>query len=517
MNKFSMLIRTFRERLFGGVQEQPAIDTAPSMPENVRERFPEEPGRLPVEHVEPSRSKGAAKQSSVQPEPASRRQPYFIQIGFDYGTSYSKCVCRDVMTDRAWVHIPKNSSGNDLPFLIPSALSFIDGKLGHVEKPDIHYPKGGIYHLKHALVKVALGQLGGPVLDPFRHASKESEACQLRRFVLSCAVYFLAGALGGVREQVRQRMPGFGEHAKDYMAVNLAVPISDAERPDVNELYHGVLCEAWGLADQLSGYPPMELKGLESLRERNPPPEDHSVRDACFIYPEVSANVQGFVRSRASSPGMYLFSDTGAATVDQSVFIFLRRQDNTDHLAYLHGNVLPCGSGQIEFQAAKVSGMVEPKTLEIWRARKEADGTEHELVVAKNNIAEQLVKGTRATLACAKSKLYRRDQINEIRLIFGGGGHCDNPYKISVVKPFSGDLFRKAIRPPEVGLPAPVDLDLDYTQRRWMSRLAVAYGLSFYRSDLAPFTYPRDVEPPEPDQLWPRRVDLPEAPTKDQC
>jgi len=50
-----------------------------------------------------------------------------------------------------------------------------------------------------------------------------------------------------------------------------------------------------------------------------------------------------------------------------------------------------------------------------------------------------------------------------------------------------------------------------------MSRLAVAYGLSFIRNDLTRFTYPRDVENPEPDQVWPRYREIPESVSKDQC
>ena len=46
-----------------------------------------------------------------------------------------------------------------------------------------------------------------------------------------------------------------------------------------------------------------------------------------------------------------------------------------------------------------------------------------------------------------------------------------------------------------------IDLELDFTQRHWMSRLGVAYGLSFHQMDLAGFTYPGDVERPEPDSF----------------
>ncbi len=435
MSKFSKLIRSIKEKLFGretGAAEQ-----------------------LKPNRQNPRMSGSASHTAERKPK---RQQPYFIQIGFDFGTSFSKCVCRDVMTDKAWVHIPPKFQGHELPFLIPSVFLFIDGKLQHVQEQGIHYPEGGLYHLKHALVKVALGQLDDPLLDPYRHACKQSDARRLTGFVESCAVYFLAGALGAVREQIRKRMPDFGEHSEDYMAVNLAVPVADGERPEVDKLYQRILCEAWSLADELSGHPSIDLNELDSLRKENAALKDQSLSDACFIYPEVSANVQGFVRSRVSSPGMYLFSDTGAGTVDQSTFIFFRKPDDTDHLTYLHGNVLPCGSSRIEFEAAESNGRMDHQTLENWREKKESGSGDHELVRARNILAGKLIQGSTATIACTKKKLYVPDNINEIRVIFGGGGHCEHPYETSVIRPFSGPLFRRAIQPHVVGLPIPVDL-----------------------------------------------------------
>lgn len=497
MSKFLMLIRSIKEKLFAKGQKQPSIEAELSKPGE---------GKIPV--IEPS---------LPTTSPSKRQQPYFIQIGFDFGTSFSKCVCRDVMKDKAWVHIQPELKGHELPFLIPSVLLFIDKKLQYVPEQDVQYPEGGLYHLKQALVKVALSQMDDPVLVPYRRVCEQSDIGELRSFVESCAVYFLAGALGTVREQIRQRMPDFGNHPQDYMAVNLAVPVADAEQPQVNSLYHSILCEAWTMADKIPGHPSLYLKELESLRRQNSSANEQAVREACFIYPEVSANVQGFVRSRVSSPGMYLFSDTGAATVDQSTFIFIRKPDNTEHLTYLCGKVLPCGSSHIEFLAAEIKGIIDRKTLEMFREKKERGDNEPELVQAKHRVAEQLEQGTIATLACTKDKLINQNQIRDIRVIFGGGGRCEYPYERAVLgRPFSCNLFHKDIHPDVVVLPIPADLDLGYSHRGWLSRLAVAYGLSFVRSDLASFDYPRDVEPPEPDQVWPRTKDIPDLISKDQ-
>ncbi len=484
MSKFSKLIRSIKDKLSG---------------------------------TEMTKKNHAGEPSETNLSKPNLRAGYFIQIGLDYGTSFSKCICRDVFTDKAWIHVPPYSAGHELPFLIPSALLCMDGKLSRVTAQDTYYPQGGLYHLKRALVEVALGQLGNPVLEPYRRVCNTHDDDHLCNFVESCAVYYLAGVLGTVRNQVRQRMPDFGKHPQDYMAVNLAVPVADAQQPQVEKLYNRVLCQAWLIADEMSGLRSIELNELDSLRQKGNGAIDQSAKDACFIYPEVSANVQGFVRSRVASEGMYLFSDTGAATVDQSVFIFFRRSDSTEHLTYLHGNVLPCGSSCIEFEAARISGNTDPHVLEIWREKKERGSAEHELIRARNMLRKSLEQGTTATLASAKKKLYIPDGINKLRLIFGGGGHCKHPYENSVISPFSGHLFRQSVKPDIVGLPIPGDLELEESQRNWMNRLAVAYGLSYHKENLTGFTYPRDVKDPESQQIWPKRRDLPDFISKDQC
>jgi hypothetical protein len=230
----------------------------------------------------------------------------------------------------------------------------------------------------------------------------------------------------------------------------------------------------------------------------------------------VSANVQGFVRSRVSSPGVYLFSDTGGGTVDQSIFIFTR-QDKGEHLLYLTGRVLPLGSSHIERLAAQSCGKMDSQSLEFWRERKERGEADKELREAQGWIAKELNRGTETTLALAKQKLFVPDQLTRIRVIFGGGGHCEHPYKTGVMCPFSGQLFRNCINPNVVGLPIPRDLELKNQENRWMRRLSVAYGLSFEKSELAPFTYPKDVSIPTPEQIWQPRGRAYHAPTMDEC
>lgn len=493
MGNFNKFIQEVKDKLFG-IKPQPPK----SYPKPKEEGIPQK--------TQPSKVQDYKK-----------RDPYFIQIGFDFGTSFSKCICRDIMIDKAWVYIPSEFDKKELPFLIPSCLNLNNGAIQLVKEAECQYPENGLYYLKLALEEVAMSHWDDPVLDPFKQVIGRSETAAIEEFIKGCGVYFLAVTLGQVRQQIRQRYSDFGLNKQDYMAVNMAVPVADAERPVVNSLYKEILDQAWILSDELSGYNRIGLHEIKDIFNREPRQLDPYCKGACFIYPEVSANVQGFVRSRTSSPGIYIFSDTGAGSVDQSVFIFGRNQEEEEHLTYLYGSVLPLGSSHIERRAAKACGNMDCRSLEYWKEKKENGGSDNELSVAKYSIAMELTPKTRSTLAWARKKLFVKEQLNDIKVIFGGGGHCLDPYENAVMVPFSGDLFSKPINPVKIGLPIPKDLEKESMQYKWMSRLYVAYGLSFEKGQLVSFTYPRDVEIPSPEEIWKPRSLVSEAPTKDEC
>ena len=108
-------------------------------------------------------------------------------------------------------------------------------------------------------------------------------------------------------------------------------------------------------------------------------------------------------------------------------------------------------------------------------------------------------------------------ELYNLRVIFGGGGHCDIPYKVGVMDTFSNKFFPKGFRPDVVGMPIPLDLELGPQSKLWMRRLSVAYGLSFVRTDLTTFTYPKDLKDPDPTEIFQPQREIPEAPSKDVC
>ena len=376
-------------------------------------------------------------------------------------------------------------------------------------------PTAALYHLKLALERIAHRDFQAPVLENYKKTFDDLNESELARTIQAVAIYLLGSTLADVRRSLlrRPQFRSFGEHEQDYIAINMAIPVAHAENSRVAGLFERVLRTAWVLAPKLNGYPEIGMAELfDLISAHHTDAADFDVAQACFVYPEVSANVQGFVRSRSSSPGVYLFSDTGAGTVDQSIFEFIRHDPShgvryfpgrahgkmhgkikewvnsgEDYLRYFSAAVLPIGSSQIErLAAAAGSGMITSKSLERWRLLKEAGSSAPELVRAAATISKDLSDGTASTLLRAKRKVYSPKKLDDIRLVFGGGGHCDNPYARGVMSAFPR-------KPDVVGVPHPKDLDLGSGNKRWLPRLSVAYGLSFQKDDLAKFSCPTDL------------------------
>lgn len=496
------MFKRIRERIFGKSGQPKAVEA------------PEPVNTSPSKTVRKTAPPAATEETSGS--------EHFIQIGFDFGTAFSKCVYRDILLDKAWVHLPPSTKESEMPFLLPSVLHHHNGTLSHPESAGGAYEAGGLYHVKMALEKVGKDDWDAPELIAYQKVATKL-GIELSEFVETCAVYFIAGALGGVLKELKTRFKGVSTNGQIF--VNMAVPVADIDHPKVSVAFDRALRRAWVLSKELAGFPKTNVAELmEMIRKASSKANGSKVREACFLYPEVSANVQAFVRSRVSREGMYLFSDTGAGTVDQSVFLF-SRAGNKERLTYLAARVLPLGSSRIELRAADRSGKSNWQELEKWREAKESGRTNSILTAVRDELKKELSADSNATVGQAKLKLISPQQINELKVIFGGGGHCRVPYRDAVMEQFGNGFFdsqkienrRRVSDPFDVGMPAPKDLELPNGSTRWLDRLTVAYGLSFEQGQLADFTLPKQVRHPTAEEIWkPRRVHAGAA-SKDDC
>ena len=172
------------------------------------------------------------------------RDPYVFQIGFDFGTSYSKCVIRD--RDKAFVFSFDLQGKTE--FLLSSSILYRDGFFSTNTANQL-YPEHGLWYIKMALVELAHRNFSAPVLERFNKAAGAAPgSIKLQNFVLSAALFYLSRALGKIRSFILMRYPDYGKHERDDMFVTMAIPVSNMADRETETLFLRLLKKAWAMA-----------------------------------------------------------------------------------------------------------------------------------------------------------------------------------------------------------------------------------------------------------------------------
>lgn len=429
------------------------------------------------------------------------RSPYLIQVGFDFGTSFSKCVLRDLSKDKAWVFQSSKYRNGMLPFLIPSSVEYEHNIFRRHIDTSIAYTKNGLHHIKFAVERFAAGDYDSPVLDVYKQKANSAIPSKYGSLIIKSAIFFLATTFGDIIFQVTNKFLDFGSNCDDQFFINMAIPVADACDLRISDFYLWILKRAWISAPHFIDADNIDSEKLVHLvTKAYSAAESNQLDNACFLYPEVSANVQALIRSPAFSPcdtTIYFISDTGSGTVDQSVFTYPRSGNNK--LNYFAASVIPCGSSNIERIASSDKSITE---LEFWRKEKEAGRKRSQLLDAQRQLQMELSRATKkSTIDTLLTKLPHGPGIDPIstlsdnlRLVFCGGGHTKEPYEAGVTDAFAQVLGREAPKPTISSMQVPPDLDISNGNPSWMHRLYVAYGLSFSRVDLVESLYPSEID-----------------------
>jgi hypothetical protein len=338
-------------------------------------------------------------------------------------------------------------------------------------------------------------------------------------------IYYLAQVISAARQFILSQKRDFGEQPDDICFVNMGVPIAQAESRRLGEVFLTALQYAWHFAFGGGLRPCGVTRLLEIVRTARIPVNNG---EFCYLYPEVSANVQSYIRSPAAQEKLHLFVDVGAGTVDLSAFIWNPATKHDRPLTYLAADVLPLGASQIELRAAASCHI----PLDEIRACKEDAGfgmkdkslVDRRLREARESIkidlrrqADRILHKTRSLILTARHDRRRESQFFQMQLLMGGGGSHEPLYGLGVRAALSAV---GVVNPPTLPLPIPSDLVWPHGMNSLgiaaaYRRLTVAYGLSFLRADLHDHWLPKEIDPirdiDEPTP--PRHL----APSKDEC
>jgi hypothetical protein len=449
-------------------------------------------------------------------KPASHRRPVIIQIGLDFGTAFTKVVCRDVTARRAWVYVPA-SPKTELPFLLPSVL--FAGKAGN--DWSLAHASNALHQFELGAPKLALSEItsnianSADITELYRRIAADT-GLHASEFIRDAVSFYLSGILGGVLRHLRESDLGFGSVPGDSVAVCMALPAQSMAEAPLKTAFLDCLRRGYWLATLHD--PPNGAVGVMELRRRLsefvPAPGDEW---RCQLYPEVSANMVAYTQSRAAEAGIFQMLDVGAGTVDISFFIFVRNAEAVT-LNNFSGIVAHCGSSFIERKAAAALGRSsDPEMLA--RLRRIKEGARHGTAEEQSAIDEaltQLREPVATATHCSIIEMMRmlnrqgRRQLHDTRFVFVGGGLTDDPYRRSATQTWESlGRTNQGI----AGIPPPSELEPHAQCHAWFPRLTVAYGLSFDSNNRPGATTPGDHEPPPEGPPPPER---PNATTKDE-
>lgn len=449
----------------------------------------------------------ADKQDEMRTERARRNIPIILVIGLDFGTAYTKCMVRDLNYRRAKPLAFKLDDGKT--FFLPSEVEWRSGRLNHPLDAPFGDGAHSLTYLKMALTAAVRGERSD-ALDVVMRAISPSDSHQQIRQIRALVVFYLFGVLRAVHHLITEQWKDFGQHRANTIFYNMAVPVAHARHRSVESVFRECLSTAVILARREKSIP-RSHSAMVTLVDQNCGIEVPE----CDLLPEVTANVQSYVKSRGGRHGLYLFADVGAGTVDFSVFIyFICGGDRA--LTYPYAAVEHLGSSQLELRTIQRVQVALTQQLRLMKegATREAlwqMDLAKELKQTGDQLRLDLADATERAIAITRPKL-RRWQFQQMQILYGGGGCTADPYELGIAAGFKA---RWGLTPISQPLPVPNDVDWPAGQGAALfKRFSVAYGLSFLPTDAPIQRFPDEIGKLSPTSKQ-QRATANYAPSKD--
>lgn len=503
-NWFTQLFR------FLGGDNQPPPPEAKAPPEvSAEPATPATPANIsipPRQLRKPQRSRAPIPKSTTT---HGRDIGYLIVVGLDFGTAYTKCVIRDALVrDPGKAYPVPFQLADGWSYLVPSVVVRQQASLASAFDCSLDDANERIDYLKMRLVSELDQQRAG--------AWRDGESAGEMQVLVA---WFLAQVLARVGQEIRRRWPDFGNHPSDECFINICVPIAHADGSRVEQCLLDALCAARNAV----GPGGTQAPTVEQIRiNLSDEAKLRQARTHCYTYPETSANLQSYLKSRARQPGLYLFADIGAGTVDLSFFQLLEDTGRDAPLLYYHAAVLDAGSSRLELKAKAVdpelllSDLIAAKEGHV---RRPNHRLLRALTAAQKAVHDEVARGVGDGVIVTEAKLhqnryYQLTQMRNVKMMHAGGGFALDPYGHALRYFHKHRQWGDA--PPLRPLPEPDDLVWSTKGKQVsFSRLSVAYGLAFARYELDGHKFPSEIAV-NPDITGPDPVERPTAPTMDE-
>lgn len=408
----------------------------------------------------------AAGERSIPQVPQSTLE---INLGIDFGTSYTKVCFRDSGAEQSGV--VRLGNGGDA--IIPSVVC-IDSN-GKLQMKHLAAARSKATEIRFLKMRLA-----GAAIEDDRHTGAALSAdsdfgCR------ALSAWFLAQVIAQSRRVLAKSEAQRFLNRRVVWSANLGVPVEHYDSPAIN-VFNEVLGIAWHWSDKEQL--PETLDQCISSYERdleiiNPAAVDfHAV-------PEIAAAVQSFVISRAAVPGFYVYFDIGGGTVDGVAFNFLNNQGERA-INFYSGKVGSLGMSVFDLRSEEIKYELQCLVATVIHTAKQKDGRDWRLVNIQRDTQRRIL-----------GRINPQD-IHPLTVFLGGYG-AENPwYRKSIASTYKDFNHHSAGIPPyELNLvPAPGDLAMGKDDQ--FARFAIAYGLSISYGEGPVVRLPSQIEARNP-------------------
>ena len=414
-----------------------------------------------------------------------------LMIGLDLGTSFSKVIVRNLLTEEAEaIEFPLPGGGHTA--LLPTMITAHKGRLFPVfgESTIGHLPYFKMLAKSFFRNNGERANIPGALLKLTRDRDR-------RIVIVDLFAWYFAQLLAGVEaaipdtEVVGHRVWD-EECSGDYVGVQVCVPAGDMRDKALLAAMHEALHIGYVLRGSVDphmqqSYPVQDW--FDACDQARQHVSNYKMSNFCFAYPEVAAGIQTLQQASTTRDGIYITMDVGAGTVDMNVV--LKAQGNGRHpLNYLACEVAPLGVQRLQSHSS-----VDPYDA-LHQDGCHAEGFPLHLLGVEGMKAK-LNKMIQKIIHGAQQQQPNLGNVDGLRtwdapnVYVWGGGSAEPLYAQVLQDSLAKDLHLANVD--VMKLPTAEDLRAPATVE--FGRFAVGYGLSFHPANLAEVRLPSELPP----------------------
>lgn len=457
-----------------------------------------------------------------------------INIGIDFGTSYTKVCVQADDTEKSEIVTFNNSSLEGAILLTKVGISR-GGQLlaGVTEKEWDRQAEADfteVEYIKMRLADLDLAHEG--TWFQFRDLSSfQKNNLNTSENIENLCAYFLGTVLARTKAWFPQRHPERVKNRKLVWSANIGVPVRYYNSAALVR-FEKVLRLAW----LISTVPALETFTLDKLTQVAIDFREQLDQEfPCFAVPEVAAGTYAYTASRTAQPGDYVFIDVGSGTIESVSFHFLR-ESGSAKLDFIAPYVYPLGVDALAEGLSKASGskrseikdaivgksqvnIVEqvqaliPRTATPLNRKDYVAAVSGEVRISQQSIERLLSVETveqpfntasnkqlllelmlwQMAIHLQVAKVVKISSVPTIIFLGGGGGETEF-YRHTIEATHSAFKQKDALVPPYVinSIPAPAsqDFTMNGIDTKHFHRFGIAYGLSIPYLEMPEFRLP---------------------------